>query len=434
MAIMKIKTIKSNLQAVINYGKNGNKTDNGILVSSINCSIETAYEEMALTKKFFHKENKTLGYHIIQSFKGNEVTPKKANQIGKELAQELWDDKFQVIICTHINKENVHNHIILNSVSFIDGMKYHNSNEEIALMKDTSDRLCLKYGLSIVETEKSKQEKVFSDKRIDNFNRSNEKMQKGRNDIDEVIKSVKKYSNFKLTLKAKGYEIYDNGKYLTVKSPYFTRNVRLNRAFGDDYSLNSIKERIYYKNKETFPIANYNKKYYKKVYTGPKINSYLLKTSSFYRLYVHYLYKLGKLPVKNEYKELTPAYFRQKKENRRIFEELNFLARDNFKTIQEIQRYQTSCLNKLPELKSQRENLWRKYNKSTDETKKSEIKQEINVLTENITNISNYANICVRCVSRLDKLRKEYIEQEQYKQKAKELIKEDKKKKAKARW
>ena len=302
MAIMKIKTIKSNLQAVINYGKNGNKTDNGILVSSINCSIETAYEEMALTKKFFHKENKTLGYHIIQSFKGNEVTPKKANQIGKELAQELWDDKFQVIICTHINKENVHNHIILNSVSFIDGMKYHNSNEEIALMKDTSDRLCLKYGLSIVETEKSKQEKVFSDKRIDNFNRSNEKMQKVRNDIDEVIKSVKKYSDFKLTLKAKGYEIYDNGKYLTVKSPYFTRNVRLNRAFGDDYSLNSIRERIYYKNKETFPIANYNKKYYKKVYTGPKINSYLLKTSSFYRLYVHYLYKLGKLPVKNEYK------------------------------------------------------------------------------------------------------------------------------------
>ena len=152
MAVMKIKTIKSNLQAVINYGKNGDKTDNGILVSSINCSVQTAYEEMSLTKKFFHKENKTLGYHIIQSFKGNEVTPEKANKIGQELARELWGDKYQVIICTHINKENVHNHMILNSVSFVDGKKYHNSNEEIALMRDTSDRLCLKYGLSIVET------------------------------------------------------------------------------------------------------------------------------------------------------------------------------------------------------------------------------------------------------------------------------------------
>ena len=68
MAVIKIKTIKSNLQAVINYGKNGDKTDNGILVSSVNCSVDTAYEEMALTKKFFHKEDKTLGYHIIQQW------------------------------------------------------------------------------------------------------------------------------------------------------------------------------------------------------------------------------------------------------------------------------------------------------------------------------------------------------------------------------
>lgn len=60
---------------------------------------------------------------------------------------------------THINKDNVHNHIILNSVSFVDGIKYHNSNEEIALMKDTSDRLCYKYGLSIVETRESQTRK-----------------------------------------------------------------------------------------------------------------------------------------------------------------------------------------------------------------------------------------------------------------------------------
>ena len=56
MAVMKIKTIKSNLQAVINYGKNGDKTDNGILVSSVNCSLNTAYEEMELTKNFFIKK------------------------------------------------------------------------------------------------------------------------------------------------------------------------------------------------------------------------------------------------------------------------------------------------------------------------------------------------------------------------------------------
>ena len=67
VAIIKFKNIKSNLQHVIYYGKNGDKTENGALVSSINCGVETAYEEMELTKKFYHKEDKSLGYHIIQS-------------------------------------------------------------------------------------------------------------------------------------------------------------------------------------------------------------------------------------------------------------------------------------------------------------------------------------------------------------------------------
>lgn len=281
----------------------------------------------------------------------------------------------------------------------------------------------------LLKQKKLNKKKFFRNKRIDNFNRSNEKMQKIRNDIDEAIKCVKKYSDFKFVLNAKDYEIYDKGKYFTVKSPYFSRNIRLKRAFGEDYSLSSIKERIYYKSKEKLPIANFKKKYYRKVYKGIKISNYLLKTSSFYRLYVHYLYKFGKLPAKNEYKELTPAYFKQKKLNVRIFEELNFLARNNFKTIQEIKDYQSSYESKLPELKSQRENLWRKYNKTTNKTQKV----QINLLSEKITTINNCINVCGRCVIRFEKLRKEYIEHEQAKEKAQELIKEDKKKKARNR-
>ena len=161
MAVIKIKTIKKNLQAVVNYAKNGEKTEHGILVSGVNCLPQSAYEQMTLTKKFYHKENKTLGFHIIQSFKGQEVSPQKANQIGKELAEELWGDKYQVLVCTHVNKENVHNHLVLNSVSFIDGKKYHNSNADIAFMKDISDRLCKKYGLSIVETNRAETEKNY---------------------------------------------------------------------------------------------------------------------------------------------------------------------------------------------------------------------------------------------------------------------------------
>ena len=154
MAIINFKNIKSNLQHVIDYGKNGDKTENGALVSSINYCVETAYEEMALTKKFYHKEDKILVYHIIQSFDGFETSPANANKIGKQLAGEMWGDKYQVAICTHVHKKNVHNHIILNSVSFVDGKKYHNSETNIALTREISDRLCIENGLKIIETSK----------------------------------------------------------------------------------------------------------------------------------------------------------------------------------------------------------------------------------------------------------------------------------------
>lgn len=428
MAVMKIKTIKSNLQAVINYGKNGDKTDNGILVSSINCSVNTAYEEMALTKKFFHKEDKTLGYHIIQSFKGNEVSPKTANQIGKELAEELWGDKYQVVICTHINKKNVHNHLILNSVSFIDGKKYHNSNSEIAFMKEASDNLCIKYRLSLVNSTRAEKEKAFRQNHIDYFNRRDEKMQKIITDIDETIKSSRRYSDFKLNLKAKGYEnIKDSGKYLSLKTPYYSRNVRIDRAFGERYSVQGIKERIYYKEKEKIPVANLNKEYYRKVYTGIKINKFLLNTSSFYRLYVHYLYFFGKLPAKNQYKELTPEYYKQRRKNNMIFEEINFLARNSFKSISELENHMNNLEKQLPELKGKRELLWRKH-KSANENDKANILKEINALSDKIDTIQAQKRACNRIIARYEEIKKDYKKEIEAKNKSKELITADKKK------
>ena len=235
---------------------------------------------MALTKKFYHKENNIQGFHIIQSFKVNEASPKKANQIGKELAEELCGDKYQILICTHVNKENVHNHIVLNSVSFIDGLKYHNSN-----------------------------------------------------------------SDFKFVLIAKGYEIYDTGKYFTVKSPYFSRKVRLDRTFGDNYSSGGIKERIYYK---------------------------------------------------------------QNRKNDMIFEELNFLARNKFEKITDVIEYKINIESELPMLKGQRECLWRKYNKTTNEKDKSTILKEITQLAEKIDITQAHKNACIRSINRYSQIKKDY--------------------------
>ena len=177
-------------------------------------------------------------------------------------------------------------------------------------------------------------------------------------------------------------------------------------------------------------MANPNKKYYRKVYTGPKINRFLLKTSSFYRLYVHYLYVFRILPAKNEYKELTPAYYKQQRKNKMIFEEINFLGRNNFKSVKEVQDYIDNLEMQLPELKGKREILWRKH-KTANETNKNDILKEINELTEKIDTIKVQKSACNRIIERYENLKEKNIKQIENKEKEQKLIKADKKERIK---
>ncbi len=430
MAIIKIKNIKSNLQRVIDYGKNGDKTENGILVSSINCAVPTAYQEMALTKKFFHKEDKILGYHIIQSFNGHELQPEIANQLGKKLAREMWGDKYQVVICTHINKKNVHNHIVLNSVSFVDGKKYHNGNEDIAFVKQISDRLCLENGLRIITTPRAEKEKEFRQNHIDYFNRRNEKMKKIITDIDDAIKSVKKYSDFKLVLKANGYEnIKDGGKYFSLKTPYFQRNVRIDRAFGEKYSVQGIKERIYLPKENNYlvPFANYEKKYYKKVYTGPKIDKEKYKWNIFYRWYIQALFWLGILPAKVIVQEVTVQDYKARNKTKMVFEELSFINQSHSKSIEDIKTHKKEIEEKLPILKGERENLWIKHKKANSLEDKSFILERINLLSDEISTLYGQRNACNRIISTYNKIYEELQKEKDFKENlAKSMLKSKK--------
>ena len=219
-----------------------------------------------------------------------------------------------------------------------------------------------------------------------------------------------------------------------MKTPYFSRNVRIDRVFGDKYSVQGIKERIYgYSKEELPPVANFKKKYYRKIYTGSKINKFLLQTSSLYRLYVHYLYAFKILPAKNEYKEMTPEYYKQKRKNNMIFEEINFLARHKFKSIKELENYKIDLECKLLNLKGKRENLWRKYHKGTNDNDKNIIKKEIIELTENIDIIYAQRKACDRIIKRYYVIREEYEKKSKKEDRVQELAKIDKKKSLKVR-
>lgn len=403
MAIIKYKVIQKNLEAVINYAKNGDKTEKGILVCGINCLPDTAYFQMMLTKKTFHKEDGRLGYHIIQSFNGKEVSPEKCNSIGVEFAQSLFGDKYQVLVCTHIDKENVHNHIVLNSVSFVDGLKYHNSNVELAFLRETSDDLCRKYGLYVIESEKADKENAIARNRTNNYNRNSGKMELIKNDIDEAIKNAKKYQDFIDNLAYKGYYVKKSNNVISVSTPYFNRNIRLSRAFGEDYTFENIKNRIYYRNYQT----NENKVYKVKIYEGVKIDKNLLKISSFYRLYVHYLYVLGKLPPKIQYEEQTAEYYKEIDKYVKIMDEFSMINIHDIKTLEDVRNLKTEYFEEISPLKAQKEEYMKLYNQTQNNADKTILKARINHLNEDIERINKKLQTCRRIISKIERGEKE---------------------------
>ena len=411
MALTKYKVIKKNLEAVINYAMNGEKTENGILVSGINCLPQTAYSQMMLTKKAFHKEDGRLGYHIIQSFNGNEISPDKCNKIGMELAEELWGDKYQVIVCTHTNKQNVHNHIVLNSVSFIDGNKYHNSNVEIALLRETNDDICRKYGLSIIKSTKATQVSDIAKSRIANYNRNSGKMELIKADIDEAIKDAQKFQEFVDRLNYKGYYIKKSGNSISISSPYYNRNIRLARAFGEDYTFENIKTRIYHSGLYDYMKANkpQPKVYKVRIYDGIKIDQEKLKSSSFYRLYVHYLYLLGKLPPKIHYEERTKEYYQEIDKFNKLADEMSLICTYNLKSKEDVQNLRMKYIEEVTPLKAEREKLRQLYKKATNKADKTIIQAKIDIITEDINKINSKIQTCKRIITTAEKGEKETV-------------------------
>ena len=139
------------LYNVFSYVQRPEATQEGEYVTAINCLKETALQQMILTKKRYGKTGGYIAWHGYQSFKPEEVTPQLAHEIGVKLAKEMWGDRFEIIVTTHLDKEHLHCHFCFNSVSFRDGNKYNYSKAERKRMMDISDRLCREYGLSVIE-------------------------------------------------------------------------------------------------------------------------------------------------------------------------------------------------------------------------------------------------------------------------------------------
>lgn len=227
---------------VMNYTMQDHKTEKKLFVTGLNCDPETARDQMVITKQRFCKEDGILAFHAYQSFAKGETTPNTAHEIGVKLAQELWEERFEIIVATHLDKGHLHNHFVINSVSFMDGKKYNDCNASYRLLRQTSDRLCRTYGLSIVENPERGRAKHYAE-----WKAENEGQRTWRStileDVDQAVMVSMSFQAFVRSMKEKGYEVVTGGKYMKVRPQGKERFVRL-YTLGDDYTEDAIKQRI----------------------------------------------------------------------------------------------------------------------------------------------------------------------------------------------
>ena len=171
MAVTKIWTIKDSLQRVLDYAANPDKTEydalaqtlhyaendaktklneSAQLVTGIHCRADHAWEDMRAVQKRFGKTDGVVALHAYQSFREGEVTPEQCHEIGVALARKVWGKRFQVLVATHMNTDNLHNHFVINSVSYVDGKKYEQRRSQYAEFRAASDKLCREYGAKFI--------------------------------------------------------------------------------------------------------------------------------------------------------------------------------------------------------------------------------------------------------------------------------------------
>ena len=235
----------ASMTANIAYALNAEKGTTRLFQTAVNLdSIETAWEEMKDAKERWGKTDGIQGFHVVQSFAPGEATPELAHRIGVEFVERCFPD-FQAVVGTHLDKHHIHNHIVLNSVSYVDGHKYHSSQKSYYNeLRKVSDELCRRHGLSVIRsgTNAPDHSRHYAEWQAEQNGRPTW-CSAIKEDVDAAIAASASFEQFLRQLRGMGYEVKTDVKHMAVRPPGKERFTRL-RRLGDSYTEDAIRRRI----------------------------------------------------------------------------------------------------------------------------------------------------------------------------------------------
>ena len=387
-----LKWNETDLQAmrdVMDYAMNDAKTEKQFYVSGLNCDPSNARKQMIRTKRMFRKEDGILAFHGYQSFKPGEVTPDTAHEIGLKLAEELWPDH-QVIVATHLDKDHIHSHFVVNSVSLY-GNKFNATKASYRQMRAVSDRLCKEYGLSVITEHQEYFPKHYAEWDAEQNGqptwRSSIKV-----DMDTAIKYSMTFQEFISEMKKKGYVLERRGSFLRIKAPGMQRFVRL-RSLGAGYSEEAIQRRILRHRYPEVPPRKVTPHPRKVAFQGDfRLQKITWKgLRALYYFYIRKLRQARRKPI-----EAIPDCLRvELRQLDAISEQAKFLTRYSLDTGEQVEALKTRLTHQLSELQREQKELANvKRRKSTTPERMQELQAQANQLNAALRQTRKDLKLC----------------------------------------
>ena len=347
MAVTKILARKGRLDLGIKYILNGDKTEDRILTTHLNCDPGRECRQMLDTKRAMGKMDGVQYYHVIQSFKPGEITPELALEIAREFAEEHLPG-YETVIGVHVDKAHIHAHLIFNSVNTETGEKYHsNAQSYYQQIRAVSDRLCREHGLSVImQGATSKAVSYIEWLRQSKGQPTFRSMLEA--DLRSAIQDANDLGHFFLLMEHMGYEI-SHGSRLGFRlrgQERFMYPGRKNPLFTEEGIRAAIQGNLEDIEAGRRPAVNYHTSYrhYKKhpKYTG------------FMALYVHYLYVLGKIGQRQYPPRMTPQLRQETMKFEQYRAQFAFLRDNAIATQADMAVFQTRTEETLANLMKQR--------------------------------------------------------------------------------
>ena len=397
------------IDGVVEYAANEMKTEERAFVSCLNCREDAAAAQFMETKRLWGKLGGRTCYHGYQSFKSDEVEAEMAHEIGVKLAQELWGDRFEVVVATHCNTGHYHNHFVVNSVSFVDGRKFYNSKADYAQMRQVSDRLCREYGLSVIEKPKDKAKHYAQWQAEKNGKPTYHSTI--RADIDRAILASTTERDFIRVMQAMGYEFKTRGKRgQPLKRPGlrppdsddFFRFYKL----GKGYDLDEIKARILQNihKQAPFPEADRQLPQHYHVRGKPR-----RKITGLRALYFRYCYELH-IIVKHPASVKRVSFLLREDVIKldKLDAQTRFLGKSKIETLDQLIAYKdraTSEVEALTALRKELRNQLKRLIRQGDMPAADTVKSQITDISSRIQGLRKEVVLCDEIAQRSSKVR-----------------------------